>query len=132
MVTCPNRSPSPRTAERACCGTFSDLATTAALWRVDTVWNLLDFSGRPNAPDFLDSCAECGTNVNQLAWYFFRPSILKRARVLLFLLPTERTSTMARVVFTANLQRHVACPPAEVAGRTVREVLDAAFAGNER
>jgi hypothetical protein len=39
---------------------------------------------------------------------------------------------MARVVFTANLQRHVVCPPAEVAGRTVREVLDAAFAGNER
>lgn len=39
---------------------------------------------------------------------------------------------MARVVFTANIQRHVACPPAEVAGRTVREVLDAVFAGNER
>jgi sulfur-carrier protein len=38
---------------------------------------------------------------------------------------------MARVVFTANLQRHIVCPPAEVAGRTVREVLDAAFAGNE-
>jgi hypothetical protein len=39
---------------------------------------------------------------------------------------------MARVVFTNNLQRHVACPPAEVSGRTVREVLDAAFATNEQ
>lgn len=39
---------------------------------------------------------------------------------------------MARVTFTRNLQRHVACPPAEVAGATVREVLDAAFAENER
>ncbi|HKI36495.1 MAG TPA: MoaD/ThiS family protein [Gemmataceae bacterium] len=38
---------------------------------------------------------------------------------------------MPRVVFTNNLQRHVACPPAEVTGRTVREVLDAAFAGND-
>jgi hypothetical protein len=39
---------------------------------------------------------------------------------------------MARVIFTANLQRHVPCPPAEVPGATVREVLDAVFAGNER
>lgn len=30
---------------------------------------------------------------------------------------------MARVVFTPNLQRHVICPPAEVIGATVREVL---------
>jgi molybdopterin converting factor small subunit len=37
---------------------------------------------------------------------------------------------MARVVFTANLQRHVRCPPADVPGRTVREVLDAVFAAN--
>jgi sulfur-carrier protein len=37
---------------------------------------------------------------------------------------------MARVVFTPNLQRHVACPATEVPGRTVREVLDAVFAGN--
>jgi hypothetical protein len=37
---------------------------------------------------------------------------------------------MARVTFTPNLQRHVACPPMEVAGGTVREVLEAAFAGN--
>jgi len=39
---------------------------------------------------------------------------------------------MPRVVFTENLQRHVACPPADVPGRTVREVLDAAFAANPR
>jgi hypothetical protein len=39
---------------------------------------------------------------------------------------------MPRVVFTPNLQRHIACPPAEVEGETVREALDAAFAGNER
>jgi molybdopterin synthase sulfur carrier subunit len=39
---------------------------------------------------------------------------------------------MVYVAFTRNLQRHVACPPAEVSGRTVREVLDAAFASNQR
>ncbi len=39
---------------------------------------------------------------------------------------------MVRVVFTPNLQRHIACPPVEVAAATVREALDAAFAGNER
>lgn len=39
---------------------------------------------------------------------------------------------MICVRFTQNLQRHVACPPVEVAGRTVREVLDAAFSGYER
>ena len=39
---------------------------------------------------------------------------------------------MPRVVFTVNLERHVACPPATAAGRTVREVLDAIFATNER
>lgn len=39
---------------------------------------------------------------------------------------------MPRVTFTANLQRHVACPPIEAAGGTVREVLDAAFADNPR
>ncbi len=37
---------------------------------------------------------------------------------------------MARVVFTPNLQRHVACPATEAPGRSVREVLDAVFAGN--
>ena len=39
---------------------------------------------------------------------------------------------MARVVFTQNLQRHVACPPTEAAGATVRAVLDAVFADNPR
>jgi molybdopterin synthase sulfur carrier subunit len=38
---------------------------------------------------------------------------------------------MAKVIFTPNLQRHLACPPVEVAGGTVREVLEAVFAGNE-
>jgi molybdopterin synthase sulfur carrier subunit len=37
---------------------------------------------------------------------------------------------MVRVCFTRNLQRHVACPPCEVAGADVRAVLDAAFAAN--
>jgi molybdopterin synthase sulfur carrier subunit len=39
---------------------------------------------------------------------------------------------MARVVFTENLQRHVATPPCEVAGETVRAVLDAIFTTNPR
>ena len=39
---------------------------------------------------------------------------------------------MPSVVFTQNLQRHVSCPPAQAKGKTVREVLDAVFAGNER
>ncbi|MBL8888940.1 MAG: MoaD/ThiS family protein [Planctomycetaceae bacterium] len=37
---------------------------------------------------------------------------------------------MARVVFTANLQRHVSLPPVTVPGQTVREVLEAVFALN--
>ena len=39
---------------------------------------------------------------------------------------------MARVIFTQNLQRHVTCMPTDAPGRTVREVLDAIFALNER
>ena len=39
---------------------------------------------------------------------------------------------MARVTFTDNLQRHVACPPTTAPGRTVREVLDTVFAANPR
>lgn len=39
---------------------------------------------------------------------------------------------MARVSFTANLQRHVPAPPVEAIGATVREVLDVVFAGNPR
>ena len=37
---------------------------------------------------------------------------------------------MPRLHFTANLQRHVRCAPATVAGGSVREVLDAFFADN--
>jgi sulfur-carrier protein len=37
---------------------------------------------------------------------------------------------MAKVVFTANVQRHVGCPTAEAAGATVREVLERVFADN--
>ncbi len=37
---------------------------------------------------------------------------------------------MAKVVFTENIQRHVACPATEAAGATVREVLDNVFAIN--
>jgi len=39
---------------------------------------------------------------------------------------------MVRVTFTPNIQRHIECPPKNVEGSTVREVLDAALAGNER
>ncbi|HZF47570.1 MAG TPA: MoaD/ThiS family protein [Polyangiaceae bacterium] len=39
---------------------------------------------------------------------------------------------MARVTFTPNIQRHIECPPKNVEGSTVREVLDAALVGNER
>ena len=37
---------------------------------------------------------------------------------------------MVRLVFTPNIQRHVACPETEAQGATVREVLDAVFAAN--
>jgi len=39
---------------------------------------------------------------------------------------------MPRVTFTPNLARHIACPPADVGGGSVREVLDAVFAENEQ
>ncbi len=39
---------------------------------------------------------------------------------------------MARVFFTQNLRRHVACPEEEIAGATVREVLDGYFARHPR
>jgi len=39
---------------------------------------------------------------------------------------------MAKVAFTQNIQRHVTCLETEVAGRSVREVLDNLFAGNAR
>jgi molybdopterin converting factor small subunit len=39
---------------------------------------------------------------------------------------------MPRVVFTANLQRHVSAPPSQAAGNTVRAALESAFAANPR
>ena len=39
---------------------------------------------------------------------------------------------MARVVFTDNLERHVACPPCQQHGTTVREVLEGVFRDNRR
>ncbi len=39
---------------------------------------------------------------------------------------------MPRVVFTRNLERHVDCPPQDVQGSTVRTVLDAVFARNQK
>ncbi len=39
---------------------------------------------------------------------------------------------MPRVVFTANLNRHLECPAREVPGATVREALDAVFQDNPR
>ncbi|MEZ5856856.1 MAG: MoaD/ThiS family protein [Hyphomicrobiaceae bacterium] len=39
---------------------------------------------------------------------------------------------MAKVSFTANIQRHVTCPDTEAPGATVREVLDAVFRDNPR
>jgi sulfur-carrier protein len=37
---------------------------------------------------------------------------------------------MAKVVFTANIQRHVVCPDADASGHSVREVLDKVFTEN--
>lgn len=39
---------------------------------------------------------------------------------------------MAHVTFTQSLQRHVSCPPREVPGRTVRDVLEGYFAAEPR
>ncbi len=39
---------------------------------------------------------------------------------------------MARVTFTANLQRHVKAPALEVHGRSVRDVLEAVFQNHEQ
>jgi len=38
---------------------------------------------------------------------------------------------MPTVRFTRNLQRHVSCPTEQVPARTLREALDAYFAGRE-
>jgi molybdopterin converting factor small subunit len=37
---------------------------------------------------------------------------------------------MARISFTANLRRHLPCPPAHVGGATVRAALDEVFTDN--
>jgi molybdopterin synthase sulfur carrier subunit len=37
---------------------------------------------------------------------------------------------MGEVTFTANLRRHVPCPPGRSSGGTVRAVLDGVFAAN--
>ena len=37
---------------------------------------------------------------------------------------------MPRVVFTANLQRHLDAPPRQVQGQTVRQTLEAVFVDN--
>lgn len=37
---------------------------------------------------------------------------------------------MVKVYFTQNLRRHIASPPSDVPGKTVRAVLDAVFAEN--
>jgi len=39
---------------------------------------------------------------------------------------------MATVRFTESIQRHVQCPTREVAGSTLREVLEGYFEGNDR
>jgi len=39
---------------------------------------------------------------------------------------------MPRLFFTANMQRHLECPPANVGGQTVRAALDAYFADHPR
>jgi sulfur-carrier protein len=39
---------------------------------------------------------------------------------------------VARVAFTANLQRYIACPVQEVPGGSVRAVLDGVFTANPR
>jgi molybdopterin converting factor small subunit len=39
---------------------------------------------------------------------------------------------MARVAFTTNLQRHLACPVQDAPGASVRDVLDSLFATNPR
>jgi len=39
---------------------------------------------------------------------------------------------MASVAFTENIQRHVRCATCDVGSGTVREILEAVFADNER
>jgi hypothetical protein len=46
--------------------------------------------------------------------------------------PSDGSPAVAQVTFTQNLQRHVACPPEEAPGATVREVLDRYFERHPR
>ena len=46
--------------------------------------------------------------------------------------PTSPFVFMATVRFTRNIQRHVACPTREVAGETLRQVLDEYFRSNQQ
>ncbi|MEY2959968.1 MAG: hypothetical protein RLZZ01_2536 [Actinomycetota bacterium] len=46
--------------------------------------------------------------------------------------PTGTVRPVVRVVFTANLQRHVPCPPTEVDAVDVRGALDAVFVATPR
>lgn len=39
---------------------------------------------------------------------------------------------MPKIVFTPNLERHISAPPREVAGRSVREVLNLVFDANPK
>ena len=39
---------------------------------------------------------------------------------------------MAHISFASSIQRHVECPPLDVEGHTLREVLDAAFQDNDK
>lgn len=48
------------------------------------------------------------------------------------LLPTIGAVIVPKVVFTANLRRHVDCPETTVAGESVREVLEAVFVDRPR
>jgi molybdopterin synthase sulfur carrier subunit len=54
----------------------------------------------------------------------------ERAEFHLSRISRPRERSMAKVVFTPNIQRHVALPEAEASGRTVRDVLEAVFADN--
>jgi molybdopterin synthase sulfur carrier subunit len=42
------------------------------------------------------------------------------------------SSSLPRIAFTPNLQRHLVCPAGEVNGPTVRAALDDVFASNPR
>jgi molybdopterin synthase sulfur carrier subunit len=46
--------------------------------------------------------------------------------------PPNGAPSMAKVVFTANIQRFVPCPQVEADGATVRDVLERVFADNPR